>query len=388
MSATVLRVGFVPLTDCAPLVVAREMGFAAEEGLALELRPAPSWAFLRDLLLQEDIEAAHMLAPVPVALALGLGPWGPGMEALQVLSVNGTVVGVSRGLAAQFSEAGQAFAFGDALGARDAVLAAGPLRVGVPFAFSMHRELLHRWLGDAPDLAIRTVPPPMMAEALAAGDIDMFCVGEPWGSVAVDQGVAELILPGAAIWRFAPEKVLAARTGWAEANADQAGALMRAVWRAGQWLAGAGRRAMAADLLSRDSYLGRSSDVLERALRDELIVSPDGHLRQVSDFINFYDGAATFPWRSQAAWIGARLALRHGLDPAAAMETAKAVFRSDLYRTHLAGTGAAIPSASSRVEGALGAATAVGSAEGRLILSPDAFFDGKSFDPDGHLPIS
>ena len=113
---------------------------------------------------------------------------------------------LARRIAADFLDAGAA---GRALIAA----ADGRLRFGVPFPYSMHAELLHYWmesLGE-PAIEVHTVPPSRMAGAIAAGEIDAFCVGEPWGSVAVERGAAELILPGAAIWRFAPEKVLAAR---------------------------------------------------------------------------------------------------------------------------------------------------------------------------------
>jgi NitT/TauT family transport system ATP-binding protein len=133
--------------------------------------------------------------------------------------------------------------------------------------------------------------------------------------------------------------------------------------------------------LARTSYLGRSTDILERAMTGDFVITPEGTMRHVADFVDFHDGAATFPWRSQAAWIAAQLARRFKLEPHAARDTAMGVFRSDIYRTALSGTGASLPSASVRVEGALLAPTAVPAAEGRLILSPDAFFDGEPFDP-------
>jgi NitT/TauT family transport system ATP-binding protein len=386
VSRRVLSLGFVPLTDCAPLVVAHEMGFAEEEGIALSLSRAPSWATLRDRLAVGEVDAAHMLAPVPVASAIGLPAAGPPTEALQVLSLNGIVVGLSLPFADRLAAAGLDVPFGDAAACREALRAAGPLTLAVPFHYSMQRESVHRWLGDLPDLTIRTVPPPLMSAALERREIDAFCVGEPLGSVAVEAGLARLILPGTAIWQRAPEKVLAVRAGWAEADPEATGALMRAIWRSGRWLADPAHRAMAVELLSRSAYLDRATSILERGMTGQLVVSPDGALRQVTELMQFHDGAATFPWRSQAAWIGVQLARRHGRDPSAARVAAQAVFRTDLYRQHLAGTGAAMPSASARMEGALVAETAVPSAEGRLSLSPDAFFDGIPFDPDAELP--
>jgi len=201
MSAEAFECGFLPLTDAAPLIVAREIGFAEEEGIDLRLHRAPSWSTLRDRLALGALDAAHMLAPVPVAMSLGLGGLPVPLVVPSLLSINGTVIGVSRGVAARMEgERGDARTTGRAL------IAAvdGPIRIGVPFPFSMHAELLAHWFGvlgvTAPTgLIVRTVPPSMMADALRHDEIDAFCVGEPWGSMAVEQGAGVLVLPGAAI---------------------------------------------------------------------------------------------------------------------------------------------------------------------------------------------
>jgi len=218
--------------------------------------------------------------------------------------------------------------------------------------------------------------------ALAAGEIDAFCVGEPWGSVAVDAGTGALLLPGRAIWAFAPEKVLAVRTDWAETEPHLLGRLMRAVWKAGHWLAQPGSRTTAAEILSRPRWLDMSPELLDRALSGRFTLSGRAEQRQVDGFVDFHRGAATFPWRSQARWIARRLALRHGLPTRAAEDAAAAVFRSDLYRTHLAGTDADLPGASAKIEGTIRHPTAVASHKGQMTLLPDAFFDGRIFDPD------
>lgn len=381
-----LRLGYVPLLDAAPLIVAEAMGFAEEEGLQFDLHAAPSWASLRDMLALGQVEGAHMLAPLPVAMALGLGRSPVRFEALSVLNLNGNVIGVSADLAGRMRAAGHGFDFADAYGAGRALLRAAPsLRVGVPFAFSMHRELLLYWLqalgAQAGQLDIRTVPPPLMAQALAAGEIDAFCVGEPWGSVAVETGAGVLLLPGAAIWASAPEKVLATRAGWAEAEPRMAGRLLRALWRAGRWLGDAGNHMVASELLARSGRLAVQPEVIERALTGRMVISADGAERVTQGLIRFHGGAAGFPWRSQAAWIGAALAARHGLAVGPACVAAGAVFRADLYRAHLRAAGADLPGASEKLEGALDAPTAVPTERGSLILPADRFFDARIFDP-------
>jgi NitT/TauT family transport system ATP-binding protein len=157
--------------------------------------------------------------------------------------------------------------------------------------------------------------------------------------------------------------------------------LIRAIWRAARWLGQPANHSIAADLLAAPGRLSVGSEVIERVLTGRLLMAPHGAEQVVPRFIEFHAGAANFPWRSQAAWIGARLAKRHGLNLMPAIEAARSVFRSDLYRQHLRGTGAELPGASDKVEGSLAVPTAASSFEGRLILMPDQFFDARIFDP-------
>lgn len=384
MNATPLRIGFVPLLDMASLAIAHELGFAQAEGLALELRAAPSWSSLRDMLLWGQIDAAHMLAPLPVAMALGLGGAVARVDILQNLTLNGVVIAVSSALADTMRAEGHDFAFNDPRGTAADLARVTPqvLRVGVPFPFSCQAALVTRWLRETPiSYELFTVPPPRMADALGAGEIDAYCVGEPWGSMAVETGVGSLILPGKSIWAAAPEKVLAARHDWVEENPTLTAALMRAVWRAGKWLDDPQNRQTACEVLCRAEYVNAPAEILERALRGEMVISPRGELRKVAGMIRFHDGAANFPWRSQAAWFAAHLAERHGLDMAASVQAAKVICRTDLYRQNLRGAGADLPGASEKLEGAVDHPLAVSSERGTMILAPDRFFDGQIFDP-------
>jgi len=357
MSGVAVKVGFIPLVDCAPLVVAHELGFAANEGLALDLQKAPSWSMLRDMLTIGKIDAAHMLAPVPVAQALGVGN-SIELDVLSVLSMNGTVTGVSTALAEKMRSNGFDFTFDDPILAGRALIdaSAGNFRIGVPFPFSMHAELLYYWLSalglPAPQgIQIQTVPPPLMGQAIADGEIDAFCVGEPWASMSVENGVGELLLPGAAIWSWAPEKVLAVRHDWAKSETQLALRLVRAVWKAGRWLDQPDNRLMASEILARPTYLNIATDVIDRALNGELIINRNGDERRVRNFVSFFEHDATFPWKSQAAWIGAQLARRIGLDRDDAVNAAKAVFRTDLYRAALTGESVSLPQHDEKTEG-------------------------------------
>ncbi len=389
MRTVTLPVAYMPLVDAAPLIVAREMGFDHAEGVSLDLRPAPSWSSLRDMLAFGHVDAAHLLSPVPVAMALGLGGIATPLSAVSVLSLNGNVIGVGTKLAGRLTNLGYEFDFADARGAGAALaMAAGDVLVfGVPFPFSMHVELLRYWVAGtglaSKKVEIRTVPPPLMAQALASGEIDAFCVGEPWGSFAVDDNVGTLLLPGRAIWTCAPEKVLAVRNDWAETEPHLLGSLMRAVWRAGRWLSNPESRTTASEMLSRKTYLGVSAELIDRALLGQFAISARGEHRHVDGFVEFFEGAATFPWRSQAKWIAHQLAIRNGLDIGTAERQAAKVFRSDLYRRELQGLGVETPGASEKLEGALAESTAAASVNGSLILPQNVFFDRRIFEPTG-----
>lgn len=386
MSLSSLRLGYVPLIDAAPLIMAHELGFAAEEGLTFDLVRLQSWAQSRDMLGLGQIDAAHMLVPVPVAQALGLGPAFPRFDLAMVLAVGGQAIAISAKLADALRARGHGFGFDDPAAARDALAAVvtGGLRVGVPFPFSTQAELVRRWLANSPladQVAIHTVPPPQMADALALGEVDAFCVGEPWASYAVERGVGTLLLAGRSIWAAPPEKGLVLTQDFTTAHPDVTGRLMRAVWRACRWLDQPDNRSTAAEIMSRAEYLNLPPELSERGLLGRLHISAAGEVRHFPDFIRFHEGGANFPWRSLAALFARRIAQLHGLDPDTAVAAATTCFRTDLYRQHLRSAGADLPGASARLEGAMTHATAVASEKGQMILGPDAFFDGDIFDP-------
>ncbi|SDZ59652.1 NitT/TauT family transport system ATP-binding protein [Jannaschia faecimaris] len=336
MTLSPLPVGFLPLVDAAPLIVAAEMGFDHAEGFALDLRRATSWSGLRDMVSFGQVMAAQMLSPMPVAAALGLGGVSVGLSAISVLSTNGEVIGVSSRIADQLRAIPNALAFNDAAAAGAALIsiAGGPLRMGVPFPFSMHAELLYYWLSSlglpAPSgLDIRTVPPPLMAAAMASGEIDAFCVGEPWGSIAVEQNAGELLLPGCAIWPGAPEKILGVRTDLVETIAEQLSALVRAVWHAGQWLDDPRNHTVACEILSSRTYLDVPSEIIDRSLTGHLLTSARGGSHVVRDFVGF---SQTMPEERHAAWMAGRLAGRLGLDKTAAVPAGRVRFAAAFHR--------------------------------------------------------
>ena len=347
MSHVPVDVGFVPLVDAAPLVVAREIGFAAEEGLELTLHREASWATQRDRLVWGQYQAAHMVAPMVVALSAGIGGLKAELDALSVLSVNGSMIGVRPEMADRMGAADLGFTDAAAVGEALARTARGRLRIGVPFPYSMHALLLGYWLnGPGQPLAhqLVVVPPPQMADAVASGDIDIFCVGEPWGSVAV--------------------------------------------WRAAKWISERGNIGVATELLALDRYLGVPAEILERVLSGRIVVNGHGRVERVRRSVEFFDAAATFPWRSQALWIAEALARETGLPAGPLRDVARSCFRSDIYRAAVGPIGADLPGASEKLEGALQHRTEVASTLGRLILGPDSFCDGRVFDPEDLAPVA
>lgn len=384
MKHRVLNCGYVPLADSAPLIVAQELGYAADEGLELNLLRQPSWAALRDLLALGHLDAAHVLAPLPIAMTLGLSGKRAEMNILMMLSSGGIFMGVATSLAEAMRGQGWSGDLNDPKGARAALQSAAanrPLRVGVPFPYAMHNLLFRYWVrGTGLRTDVITTPPPLMARAVAEGEMDVFCVGEPWGSVAVESGVGELVLPGSAIWQAAPEKALAVRADWVKSQPDAAGALMRAVFRAARWLDVPGNRALAIEILARTEHLDLSDAALDPSLTGRIVPRRGAPPVEFEDFMRFHRGATTFPWRSQAAWMGAQIANLHGRDETRMARDAQAVMRPDLYRQVIAPLGADMPGASAKLEGAMRYRTAVASTKGGMILGPDAFFDGEVYE--------
>ena len=386
------RIGFLPLVDAALPIVAREMGLAAAEGVAIELVKDPSWATVRDRLIYGQTDAAHLLAPLAIATALGLDRPAVPLGAPFMLGLNGNAVTLSTRIAALVGvdAAGDAGAAGRALAevARAEAARGHRLRLAVVHRYSSHNYMLRYWLaacGCDPDrdVEIVVVPPPFVAEALESGEIDGSCVGEPWNSVAVERGLGVMVAATARIWSRGVEKLLAFRKTTLDERGDEVEALIRALHAAGRLCGDPARRGEIAALLARPAYIDQPAELIERALADRLVLRAGAEPVAIRDFLVLHREAANFPWRSQAMWLWSQMrrwghagALPDGFEAAAG------VFRPDIYRRALAGTGAVLPGASAKVEGAIAEPIGAGSTHGRLILGPDRFFDGRLFDPD------
>lgn len=387
-----LKIAFLPLNDAAVLIAAREKGFAEAEGLGLDLVRTTSWATLRDRLIFGQVHAAHMLAPLAVAVTLGLSQQAAPIAAPYKLGVNGNMLVMANDFAKAL-EPNAAARIDDPLGAaHDFAAAIGLWRrkpvIGVVHRFSSHALMLRYWLASAGvdpdrDVLLRVLPPSLTVEAMRADEIDGFIAGEPWGSAAVEAGLAETVATGERIWRRGVEKVLAFRERWLEENPQTVDRLLRAMARAAAWCDDPANHAKLADLLADARYIDQPADLIARALSGQIVARAGEAAIAHRDFMLFSREATPFPWRSQALWIYSQLVRWNmvGHDPATAAKAGR-VFRPDVYRRALADQNVAMPGASMKVEGAVDRPLGVGSRRGELTLGPDRFFDGRIFDPE------
>jgi len=369
-----LVIGFIPLLDCASLVIAAERGFAAEEGLDLRLVRETSWANIRDRVIVGHFDAAHMLAPMAIASTLGIGHVKCPFIAPISLGLGGNAITVSlplweemtlQGAVAGDSVLRQGAALKRVVAARERAKLE-PLTFGMVYPFSCHNYQLRYWLAAAgidPDRDVRlaVIPPPFLADALRIGQIDGFCVGEPWNSVAVDAGVGTIVTPTTALWPLSPEKVLGFRAEWAPRYPKQLSGLLRAVYRAALWTERPENHAQVAKLLAAPGYVGVSAELLHRALTGRLALQPGADPTSLPDFFVPAAHAATFPWISHAMWIYEQMVRWRQVEflPEYAA-AARATYRPDLYRAALTQLDADIP---------------------RKDLKSERFFDGQTFDP-------
>lgn len=384
-----LTIGFLPLVDACLPILAREHGFAEAEGLSLRLVRDMSWATVLDRLLYGHSDAAHMVAPLAIATTLGRGRPAQPLSVPFVLGLNGNAVTMRPDLARAVNPAG---GLGDPVQVGAALKAhlaqtGKPLRFGVVHRYSSHNYMLRYWLagcGVRPDVdvEITTVAPPFCADALEFGEVDAICVGEPWNSVAVERGAGEIVLVTAQIWRRGVEKVLALREAVMEERRAEVEALVRALRKAGEHFVDPANLDDNAAILARDEYLDGSATLIRRAISDRLLLAQGGEVLHYPDFMFQHREAANFPWVSQAEWLYSQMVRWDGLgfETGDARKAAQ-VFRPDVYRSALLGTGEPLPGASSKVEGSLGGPTSVSMQQGVITLENNRFFDGRPFDP-------
>ncbi|MDH5835008.1 CmpA/NrtA family ABC transporter substrate-binding protein [Luteimonas kalidii] len=290
-----LRLGYMPLVDCAPLVVAVRMGFDRTHGLQLELRRQGSWAAVRDKLLSGELDAAHALAGMVYGVDAGIGgPQAP-MAVLMVLNQNGQAIVLA-------PEAAQRLRAGATLREALDVPARRP-QLAQTFPTGTHAMWLYYWLaaqGIDPlhEVQALTLPPPEMPTALARGEIQGYCAGEPWAAQAEALGAGARVIRSGEIWPGHPEKVLACRRAFAALEPEAATALTAAVLEACRWLdEDPDHRAQAAQWLADDGAI----DLPVASLVDCLL--PPDTTPRVARLRFHGDGEVNFPWLSDGRWF-------------------------------------------------------------------------------------
>jgi nitrate/nitrite transport system substrate-binding protein len=358
-----IKLGFIKLTDMAPLAIAYEKGFFEDEGLYVTLEPQANWKVILDRVITGELDGAHMLAGQPIGATIGFGTKADVITAYS-MDLNGNAVTVSNDVWKKMKAGIPAGPDGkpahpikaDALKpVVEEMKAAGkPFQMAMVFPVSTHNYELRYWLAAGglnpgmyspsdtsgqlgADVRLSVTPPPQMPATLEAGTIHGYCVGEPWNQQAVAKGVGVPIVTDYDIWKNNPEKVFGVTKAWAEKNPNTHVAVVKALIRAGMWLDAEGgkNRAEAARILSRPEYVGADNSVISNALSG-IFEYEWGDKRPAPDFNVFFRHDATYPFYSDAVWYLTQMR-RWGQIPEAQTdawydETAKKVYRPEIYR--------------------------------------------------------
>ncbi|MDZ5649573.1 CmpA/NrtA family ABC transporter substrate-binding protein [Nitrospirillum sp. BR 11828] len=332
-----VRIGLLRLTDSAPVIHAQASGLFAAEGLDVTLSVEPSWANLADKLSYGLLDAAVMLPPLVLAMALGLRPAAARLIIPMSLSQHGDAVTLSEELAGPILEGGRPTAA--EAGRRLATLLRGRSHAGGPrvtlavvHAWSTHALLFKSWLHAAgidpqADVDWAIVPPADSVAAIEAGRIDGFCAGAPWGAVAAAAGVGRTVALSSDILPGHPEKCLAVREAWAEEQPEALHGVLRALLRAAADCADPANTPAIAATLAQPAFLNLDPGIIAASLPGG---TRDG-LGQDTDVCVF--GAATRPTLDQARWFLDQMTRWRDLPVSAAeAETLAArIYRPDLY---------------------------------------------------------
>ena len=329
-----LKFGFIKLTDCAPLVIAKEKGFFDDEGLSVEVIAQSNWKTLLDNVINGELDGAHMLSGQPIAATIGFGTEAHIVTAY-TMDLNGNGITVSNSIWEQMQEAEAAL---DTDAPEHPISAAAlkpvvetlledgkKLQMGMVFPVSTHNYELRYWLAasdihpgmyTATDIGGRTeaqvelsvTPPPMMPATLESGNIQGYCVGEPWNQQAVAKGIGVPVTTNYDIWQNNPEKVFGVSAEWAEENPETHKAVVKALIRAGKWLDETDasgtlvNREEAARILAQPNYVGADYEVLKNSMTGFFYFQKSDK-RAMPDFNVFFKYHCTYPWYSDGVWF-------------------------------------------------------------------------------------
>ncbi len=346
-----VTLGFISLTDCAPLVVAKEKGFFAERGLDVTLENGKSWPGVRDKLASGEFHAAHALFSLPLSVAAGVSkveiggvPAQPFRIAM-VLSNNGQGITLASDLAAA--------GYGDPARAAEVIRSSGARQFGMTFPGGTHDTWLRYWItagGLDPkmdSLELKPIPPPEMFNNLNQENVRGYCVGEPWNARAVLKQKGFTTMTSQDIWEHHPEKALVVNAAFAEEQRDTLTDLMGAILAAQRWADDPANVGEVAELIGVEKYVNATVDEIRSRLAGDYELGEGLGTRSYPDTrMRFYrDGLTPFPRKAHALWFLAQYA-RFGLIPQMPAESRRIVdeiLLTDLYAEVAAKEGVPVP---------------------------------------------
>jgi ABC-type nitrate/sulfonate/bicarbonate transport system substrate-binding protein len=300
-----LRVGFLPVCDCAPLVYASEAGLFEKYDLDVQLQREAGWANIRDKVINGDLDAAHAPATLPFLANLGLESDPCDCVTGLVLSLQGNAITVSRRLWDQGVR--------DAATLREQIYKHWRKRTftfGVTFSFSPQELLFHRWLksaGIVPGVEVRAiaVPPDQMFPTLKLGYLDGYCIGEPWTSLAVQAGVGVCVATSSQLAPLHPEKVLMVRQSFASGRAEEHERLLAALLDACAFCEEPANRSLLSEMLAHPQYLNAPAECVEAGLPRPLSkgTAAPADAQGPGEPPIFYHGKANDPSDDKALWL-------------------------------------------------------------------------------------
>jgi len=301
-----IKLGFIPLTDCAPLVVAKELGLFEKHGVNVELSKEASWANIRDKVLNGELEGAHCLFSMPFSVYTGIGgKAGSEMKIAMVLNNNGQAITLSKDFCGMVG-------FKDlshVAGAVKQVQARKEVTFAMTFPGGTHDIWLRNWLAAAgvnqKSVGIITIPPPQMVANMRVDNMEGFCVGEPWNGVAATQNIGFTEIASQDIWKHHPEKALVVNSAFANTKKEDLKKVMKAILEACQWLDNMGNRKKAAQWLSKPYYVNAPVQVIEARLLGSNDLGCDlGVQKYKDDYMTFYNkGFVNTPRKAHGMWF-------------------------------------------------------------------------------------
>ena len=344
-----IKLGIIPLTDCASVVMAHELGLFKKRGLTVTVEKQASWPVVRDKLASGELHGAHCLFGMPFAAATKVSELrGDPLRIAMVLSNNGQATTLSS------KTFGGKVGYGDFAAFRKAVDAARATKeptFAMTFPGGTHDLWLHLMLAasgiDPKSVKVKPIPPPQMVANMEAGNMDGFNVGEPWGGVAAKKGVGFTFIATQSMWKHHPEKAFVVGSKFAEERRDDLKQLMSAILEASKWMDDMGNRAQAAKVIGGQQYVYAPSDVIDARLMGNYDLGGGlGTKTFTDDTMLFHrDGATNFPRYSHGIWFMTQYARFGRLPaiPADAEQIARTVILQDLYREVAKESGVSVP---------------------------------------------